>query len=128
MDGYLSEVNKERLKPAVRGSRLLGAEEGCLERASGMRWSVEVSLVAKALCKYNRASVLHVNALAPCQGDSLHAHTCTHTPILFFHQITQTLRNAVINFPIITTAILQILLLAVEFSSTLKENISTFLH
>lgn len=92
-----------------------------------MRWSVEVSLVAKALCKYNRASVHHFNALAPWQGNSLCAHTCIHTPTLFFHQVMQRLRNAVINFPIITTAILQItLLLALEFSSPPKANISTF--
>lgn len=31
-DGYWREAKKERLKPASRGSRLMGAEEGCLER------------------------------------------------------------------------------------------------
>lgn len=94
------------------------------ERVSGMRWSVEVSLVAKALCKYNRASVHHFNALAPCQSNSLCAHTCTHTSILLSHQVMQ--RNAVINFPIIITSILHVILLAFEFNSTLKANSSTF--
>jgi len=93
-----------------------------------MRRSVEVSMVAKALCKYKKASVHHFNALAPCQGNPLHAHTCMHTPALFFHQTVQSLRNAAINFPIRTIAILQILQLVVEFSTTLKANISTFLH
>lgn len=91
-----------------------------------MRRSVEASLAAKALCKYNRALAHYFNALALCQGNPLHARTCTHTPTFFFHQVMQRLRNAVINFPVLTTAILQILLLAVEFSSTLKTNISSF--
>lgn len=38
----------------------------------------------------------------------------------------QRLRNAVINFPTITTALLQILLLPFEFSSALLKTISTF--
>lgn len=89
-------------------------------RASGMRQSVDVTLVAKALYKYNRDPAHHFNALAPCHGNSLCAHRHIRNPTFFFHPIIQRLRNEVINFPIITTAILQILLLAFEFSSTWK--------
>lgn len=84
-----------------------------------MKWSKEVSLIAKVLCKYNRASVRYLIALSPCQGKSLGAHKGTHTLTLFFHQIMQRLRNEVINFSIVTTATLQIILLSFEFSTIL---------
>lgn len=95
-------------------------EEGCSERqVQGMKWSKEISLIAKVLRKYDRASVQYLIALSLCQGNSLGAHKGTHTLTLFFHQIMQRLRNAVINFPIVTTATLQIILLSFEFSTIL---------
>lgn len=95
-------------------------EEGCSEKeAQGMKWSKEVSLIVEGLCKYNRVSVQYLTYFSLCQGNSLCAHKGTHTPILFFHQVMQRPRNAVINFPIITTAALQIILLAFEFSTIL---------
>lgn len=88
-------------------------EESCSERElQGMKWSKEVSLTAKVLCKYNRTSVQYLNHFSLCQANSLCAHKGTHTPTFFFHQTMQRLRNAVINFPIITTATLQIILLS----------------
>lgn len=95
-------------------------EERCSERkVQGMKWSKEVSLIAKVLRKYDRAAVRYLIALSLCQGKSLGAHKGIHTLTLFFHQIMQRLRNAVINFPIVTTATLQIILLSFEFSTIL---------
>lgn len=47
-------------------------------------------------------------------------------PGVTFRDEMQRLRNAVINFPTVTTALLQILLLSAEFSSALRKTISTF--
>lgn len=95
-------------------------EEGCSEReVQGVKWSKEVSLIAKVLCKYNRTSVQYLNYFSLCQGNSLCSHKGTHSLTLFFHQTVQRLRNAVINFPIITAAALQIILLSLKFSTIL---------